>query len=128
GHSIQFAFAGGGFQFIQRRDPGFLPEHFRLFGSYAANVQNIDHAFGDFGAQILVKFELTRVEHLLNLLADDLADERNCIQFAFSGNRVDVARQVADRAGGVAVRHDAVDDLAFDLQHVGDTVEYLGNF
>ena len=89
-------------------------------------MQNIDDADRDFGFQPLVEFELAGVEHFLNLLANDLADERDRSEVALGGDGVDVAGQVADRFGGMTVRHDPVDDLAFDLQHVGDIVENIG--
>ena len=89
-------------------------------------MQNVDHADRDFRFQTLVEFELAGVEHFLNLLADDLADKRDRAEVILGGDGVDVAGQVADRAGGITVRHDAMDDLAFDLQHVGDIVENIG--
>ncbi len=70
----QLSFPSSGFQRRDAGDSSVLPEHARFFGADAVDMQNVHHAGGDFGGQVLVKLQRASFEDFGNFLCDYFAN------------------------------------------------------
>ncbi len=123
GQVLELASPGGGFQPGQVGDAQLLPEQGHFLGTQIGHLQDVSQGGGHFGFELVKEFQAAGGEQLADLLGDGFTDAGDLGQLAVLPKGAGVDAQVLQAVGGFAVGEDLVDQLAFDLEQVGDLLE-----
>jgi len=96
-------------------------------GADALHAQEGEQAIRHRGLELLVALRLAALQVLRDGLSDGRSDLRDGREVSGLVDRADGLAEIADLAGGGAVRDRAEDVLALQLEEVTDLVEQVGD-
>jgi hypothetical protein len=110
----------------ETRDAQRLPDHRDLFRSKRRDSQPRREFFWDFFFYFFKKLKFACVQQLVNFFSDGFAHARDFEQLPFFPKFAGFARQADQTFRRFAIGERFVNDLAFDLQEIGDERERVG--